>query len=1094
MGVIQKVEVPLRSLFETPTVAGLAQSVEAAQRAGDEISVPPLEPVAREGELPLSFSQERLWFLDQLEPNSSTYNISRAVRLRNSLNVEAFEQSLTEIVRRHESLRTTFPAVDGRPVQIIAPPSAVSIPVIDLSQLSDSECKAEVRRLTREERQRPIDLARGPLWRVMLLRLGVEEHVRLLTMHHIITDGWSMGVFQRELSVLYRAFSRGKASSLSELPIQYADYGVWQRQWLEGAVLKGQLKYWKEQLAGAPPVLKLPTDRARPAVQSYREGAKRLRLSAELSQALRSLSQWEEVTLFMTLLAAFKVLLCRYTGQEDILVGTPVAGRSRAETEGLIGFFVNVLVMRTDMSGDPSFRELLGRVRKGALEAYAHQDLPFEKLVEELQPERSLSHTPLFQVFFNMLKVGEKKKNNRSRLTLDALGRCEMLSKFDLTLNICDGGKKFWASLAYNADLFEGATIARMLGHYQVLLGGIIADPEQRLSDLPILTAREHHQLLKKWNGKPRAYPQDQVTHTLIEAQAERKPDAVALICGEARLSYRELNRRANQLAHYLRAQGVGPEVMVGISMGHSLEVVIGILGILKARGCYVPLDPDYPKERLVLMLEETLVTVLLTQESLLKRLPEHTARRVCVDRDREMIARESEQNPVSQTALDNLAFVPYTSGSTGRPKGVLGLHRALVNRSIKEQSFKGGNFVFHASLNWVASSGEIFMPLLHGKRLIIIPDEIRHDVHRLVHTLAEKQVKRISLVPSHLRLLLDTYKDLRDRLPVLRFWGVRGEALTDELSQRFHEQMPQCKLTNHYGTSEVRTSDFNTETYVLDSRLLPLPIGVLGEVYLDGDGLARCYLKRPELTAEKFIPNPFCSEPGARLFKTGDLGRYLPNGELKVVGRLDHQVKIRGIRIELGEIEAVLSEHPAVHEAVIMAREDTRGDKYLAAYVVPVQLPAPTRSELRNYLREKLPSYMIPSAFMLVDALPLTPNGKIDRRALPAPDQNRPELEETFVAARTLVEEALAGIWADVLGLEHVGIYDDFFALGGDSLLASRLMARVRAAFQMELPLRRLFETLTVASLAQAVEAACRTRDDLKAPPLKPVARGATP
>jgi amino acid adenylation domain-containing protein/non-ribosomal peptide synthase protein (TIGR01720 family) len=1071
------VEFPLRGLFDSPTVAGLSERLEQFLRT-ELLAVPPLLPVSREGEMLLSFAQARLWFLEQLEPGSSAYNIPAAVRLTGSLHVAVLEQSLNEIVQRHEVLRTTFATVSGEPTQVIAPVLALTVPRVDLRNLPEAQQEAQVERLATEEAQQPFDLAKGPLLRATLLHLGEAEHVLLLTMHHIVSDGWSMGVLIRELAALYEAFSTGKPSPLPELPIQYADFAHWQRQWLQGEVLAAQLSYWEQQLTGAPALLELPTDRPRPAVQTFRGATQFLALPEPLSQKLKTLSQRSGVTLFMTLLAAFQTLLYRYTGQEDICIGSPIANRNRSETEELIGFFVNTLVLRADMSENPTFQELLGRVREVTLGAYAHQDLPFEQLVEALQPERNLSHQPLFQVMF-ALQNAPMPALELPNLTLSSLEIESGTAKFDLTLSMEDTEQGLVGSLEYNTDLFHGTTISRMLGHFQTLLEGIVAEPDQRLSDLPLLTQPERQQLLVEWNDTQADYSKDVCIHQLFEAQSEQTPEAVAVVFEGQQLTYRELNCRANQVAHHLRSLGVGPEGLVGICVERSLEMVIGLLGILKAGGAYVPLDPDYPKERLAYMLSDSQVPVLLTQEKLMLGLSEHQARVVCLDRDWGVSLAENEENPVSGVKPENLAYVIYTSGSTGKPKGVLVTHQGLCNLSSAQirlfDLHSDSRVLQFASFSFDASIWEIVMALCSGAMLCLGTRESLLPGSSLMKVLLEYAITHITLPPSALAALPT------EELPALQNIIVAGEACSMGL---FAQWSKGRRFFNAYGPTESTVcgtvyecpngSDklpigrpiVNTQVYILDPHLQPVPVGVPGELYIGGAGLARGYLNRPELTSEKFICNPFSDEPRARLYKTGDLARYQPDGNIEFLGRLDDQVKIRGFRIELGEIEAVLGQHPAVQETVVVVREDIPGNKRLVAYLVTKESPALSMQELYRFLKQQLPEYMVPSAFVLLDALPLTANGKVDRRVLPAPDTTRPELVGTYVAPRTSVEELLAGIWADVLGLEKVGIHDNFFELGGDSILSIQIVARANQA-GLRLTPKQLFGHQTIAELA---------------------------
>jgi aspartate racemase len=1042
--------------------------------------------------VPLSFAQQRLWFLAQLEPESAAYNQPKAIRLSGVLNADVLKKTLDAIVARHEVLRTTFTLVDGNPVQVIAESGSVELPVIDLSEWPDIERETEVQRLILEKTQQPFNLSQGSMLRATLLRLSEKDHVLLLVTHHIVSDGWSRDLLFREIATVYEGISTGNPLPLPELPIQYADFAIWQRQWLQGEVLESHLAYWKQQLGGSIPVLEVPVDHPRPAVQTYRGARQSAVIPKRVSEAIKSLSRQEGVTLFMTLLSAFQALLHRYTGQDDIVVGSPIVNRSRVEVEGVIGFFANTLVLRADMSGDPTFLELLGRVRQVTLGAYAHQDLPFEKLVEELNPQRDLSHTPLFQVMFALQNAAPTHVLPFSGLTLTPMEVDIGTAKFDLTLTMLGtrGGLK--ALLEYNSDLFDAATITRMLGHFQTLLEGIVARPEQRLSNLPILTETEIHQLLVEWNNTRSDYPKDKCIHELFEAQVERSPDAVAVVFEDKRLTYRELNDRANQLAHYLGELGVGPEVLVGLCIERSLEMVVALLGILKAGGAYVPLDPTYPKERLAFMLKDTQAPVLLTQQQLTDSLPEHGVRVVCLDRDWKIIAREKEDNLVSTITANNLAYVIYTSGSTGRPKGVSVIHRGVV-RLVKETNYADLTekevFLQFAPLSFDASTFEIWACLLNGAKLVVFPPYMP-SLKELGQALKRYQITTLWLTSALFQLMVE---DHIGTLSGVKQLLAGGDVLSVSQVKRVLKELPGCRLINGYGPTENTTFTccyqmtspeqvddsvsigrpiVNTQVYILDHYLNPVPIGVSGELCIGGDGLARGYFNNRELTAEKFIPHPFSNEAGARLYKTGDLVRYLPDGNIEFLGRLDHQVKIRGLRVEPGEVETMLGEHLAVRQAVVRAREDAPGEKRLVAYVVSSQKLSPTINELRSFLKQKLPHYMVPSAFVFLDALPLTPNGKVDRRALPAPDGTRPGLQKAFVAPRTPVEEVLASIWSKILAVEQVGIYDDFFELGGHSLLVAKLITQIQRDLRVDLPVRFLFEFPTVAQLAACIKA----------------------
>ncbi len=1082
---IFQVQFPLRRLFEAPTVAGLAEAIEVLRQGRQGTSVSPILPARREVPLPLSFAQRRLWFLDQFEPGSCAYNMPLAIRLKGELNVAALEQSLEEIVRRHEALRTRFFIVKDDPVQEIGPATAFRLLEEDLRVVAEEQREVEARKRAIDEAMCPFDLATGPMIRARLLKLKADEHVLLLTLHHIASDGWSRGVLFRELSALYKAFSQGEASPLPPLKVQYADYAVWQRGWLTGEVLNSQLRYWKQQLEGAPQVLELPTDRPRLPVMSHRGDSVRFQLPTVLSHQLRELSRAERVTLFMTLLAAFQVLLYRYTGQEDLAVATPIANRTRTEIEGLIGFFANTLVLRTDLSGHPSFQELSRRVRSTCLGAYAHQDIPFEKLVEELHPERNLNRTPLFQVMLAL--------QNTPQEAIELAGLSSMMmeadtetAKFDLTLSLADREEGLVGLLQYNADLFELETVERLAVHYRQLLEAVVANREGQISRLPLLTETEQLQMLKEWNATGSEYPRDKCIHQLFEEQVERTPDAVAVIFEDHRLTYRELNQKANQLGHYFRKLGVGPEVLVGICVERSLEMVIGLLGILKAGGAYVPLDPAYPRERLAWMVEDAGVEVLLTEEQLLRNLPPVMARLVCLDRDWMKVARCPVTNPGISSLPDQLAYVIYTSGSTGRPKGVQITEQALVNiLNAARQTIQvtdEDTLLAITTLSFDIATLELLLPLTVGARVIVISREVTIDGGQLVKRLTNSGATIVHGTPASWRLLLEAGWLGDKNLKIL----CGGETLPPDLANQLLARGG--SVWNLYGPTEttiystafqVKRPDepiligrpiANTRTYILDSDMQPVPMGVVGELYIGGVGVARGYWNRPELTAENFIPDPFSAEPGARLYRTGDLARYCPGGAIDFKRRRDHQVKLRGFRIELGEIEAQLEEHPAVRHTLVMAREDVPGQKRLVAYTVPKPGHSFTASELRRFLKQKLPDYMIPSAFLTLDNLPLTANGKLNRKALPAPDVERPELETSYVAPRTPVEELLAKIWSEVIGVERVGIHDNFFELGGHSLMAMKLSSMMTAATQHNISLRSLFQYPSIAALSDVM------------------------
>lgn len=1086
------VEIPLRSLFEAPTVAGLATRIETALAGETGTQMPPIKRVSREGNLVLSNAQQRLWFLQELEPESAAYNIPRAFRIRGALDVKALEQTLSEIVRRHEILRTTFRVVNGQPVQIVAEPQPISLPVIELAHMSPDERETEASRMAAEEGRKPFNLSEGPLMRTTLLCLEEQEYIALFTMHHIVFDAWSIGVLIEELGALYNAFVQGQESPLKDLELQYADFAHWQRETLTGQTLDTHLAYWREQLADVSN-LELPTDRPRPPIQTYNGATRAVMLPLVLSAQLKTLSRREGATLYMTLLAAFKTLLHRYTGHDDISIGTPIANRNRSEIENLIGFFINTLVLRTDMSGDPTFRNLLGRVRETALSAYTHQDMPFEYLVEQLQPDRDMSRPPLFQVMFALLQNFPLDALQLQGVTLTPMVLNSGTAKFDLLLFMEDTEEGLRAALEYNSDLFEAETIDRVLANFEALLEDIAAGAERRLSELSVMTANERRQVVVGWNDTAADYPQHLAVHQLFEAQVERSPQAIAAIFEGQQLTYDGLNRRANQLAAHLRSLGVGPEVLVGICLTRSMEVPVCVLAVLKAGGAYVPLDPAYPKERLAYMMEDSRVSVLLTQEWLLDKLPDHAARVICLDAECETLNAYSDQPLAARTTADNIAYVTYTSGSTGKPKGIAMTQRPLLNLLTWQKRFihlsPEARTLQFASLSFDVSFQDMFSTWNGGGTVTLIPEHVRRDIAGLSRTLSELSIERLFIPAVALQQLAEGFADEKTFDAPLRKVIAGSEQLyiTRAVARMFSE-IRGCTLHNEYGPSETHvvtsldmpgeTSTWeerptighpiaNTQIYLLDRNLQPTSLGIPGELHIGGVSLARGYLNRPDVTAEKFVPDPFSAEPGGRMYRTGDLSRYRPDGKIEFLGRMDHQVKIRGYRIELGEIETVVGEHEGVRECVAMVREDVAGDKRLVCYVVGEESVSTTARDLRSYLVDKLPEYMVPSVFVLMEKFPLTPNGKVDRKALPAPERSRSDLVEAYVEPRTALERVLAGIWSQVLGVERVGVDDNFFELGGHSLLVTQLLSRVHEACQMKLPMRYIFEAPTIAGLA---------------------------
>jgi amino acid adenylation domain-containing protein len=1035
---------------------------------------------------PLSFAQQRLWFLDQLQPGSFAYNITMGLRAKGKLEVAALERSLGDIVRRHEPLRTVFATVDGQPVQAITPFREFRLRIVDLAHLPTDGREDEARRLMVEEGRLAFDLRSGPLFRARLFRLAPDEHVLQLTMHHIVADGWSFGVLVKDLAVLYHAHVTGGGGELAPLPLRYAEMVRRQRRRLVGAALEAHATYWRTRLSPPPPVLELPADYPRPAIQTFNGAVEPFHVPPIVVDKLRRLSREHGLTLFMTLLAAFDVILHRYTGLTDVAVGTPIANRTEIEAEAMIGLFANTLVLRADLGGDPTFRELLRRVRDVALGAYAHQDFPFEQVVEMVKPPRDMSHSPLFQAMF-ILQNTPLETTELAGVRLSYVEIRTGSAKTDLTLEIWEGPGGLGGHLEYNTDLFEADTVRRLGGHLERLLAGIVDNPGQRISRLPLLGAAERRRITVEWNATE-AKALGETVPRLFDAQVARAPDAVAASFEGRSLSYRELSVNANRLAHHLRRHGVGPNVLVGVFVDRSLEMLIAVLAVMKAGGAYVPLDPAYPADRLEFMLQDARISVLVTQEALLDRFRIPAEMRVlCLDRDVASIDREPEKGPDGGAGANDLAYVIYTSGSTGRPKGVQIAHRSLANLLAAFRATPGITgrdvLVSVTTLSFDIAGLELFLPLVAGAHLVIASREVAADPVKLTGLMVEAKLTIMQATPATWQMLLEAGWGNAAGLTIL----CGGAALSADLARRLLGTG--ASLWNVYGPTEttiwstmhrVTAPDgsvrigrpiANTQVYVLDANGEPVPIGVPGELYIGGLGVAEGYLDRPDLTAEKFVADRFSGHPAARLYRTGDIARYRPDGTLEFLGRADHQVKVRGFRIELGEIESVLAQHHAVAEAVVVAREDTPGDRYLAAYIRLAGARLPNASDYRAFLKERLPEYMVPITFTTLEAFPLTPNGKVDRRALPAPEKEG-ESVPAFDEPRDELERQLVRIWQEVLSVSRVGTRDNFFDLGGHSLLAVQMFARIEEYLWVTLPLATLFQAPTIEGLAAVIRA----------------------
>jgi amino acid adenylation domain-containing protein len=1125
------ISLPMESVFEQPTVVELGERisrlVSEKASASDETLIDrqvtdsnaTIPRRSSSEACPLSFAQQRLWFLDQMEPGNPAYNMHAKLRIGGPLNVAILGQSLTEILRRHEALRTTYHATEALPVQRISQAKAFRLPVIDLSDLPTHEQELEIQRLDVEEARLPFHLARGPLFRAVLLRLAADDHVLLLTMHHVVSDGWSMGVLYRELGTLYTSLSKDAAVPLPELPIQYADYALWQRQWLEGERLKKGLEYWRKQLSDRPPSLALPVDRPRPSDQAYQGARVHRTSSAPLTESLRRVSREEQSTPFMLLLAAFQTLLLRYSGQEDILVGTPIANRTRVETEKLIGFFANTLVMRTDLSGNPTFREALQRVRATALEAFAHQDVPFEKLVEELGPERSANQVPLFQVMFAFQNVSVMPPELGRDLNVRILEVDSEVAKFDLTLYLSESAQGLKGTWQYNSDLFESATIERMATHFEMLLDGIATNPSQHLSELPLLTDAERRQLLIEWNPITATTPADRSVRQLIEEQVGRTPDAPAVQCGNVRLTYAELNHRADQLAHRLHSMGTKRDTLVGVCLTRSVNAAIALLGVLKAGCVYLPMDPEDPAERLAFILEDARVPVLVTEEELQSKLPSYCGSTVLLESNPATTPEGHESNFTDGTAKD-LAYVIYTSGSTGKPKGVMITQANLSGyvRSLRDtlEITPRDRWLHTASLGFSSSIRQFLLPLSCGATVVVATVEQIRDPWAMFELIRHDRVSILDLVPSHLRTCIRalTQLDRESQTELLqnelRLVLSASEPLASDIPRRWVRLLGnRAKMINMFGQTEtsgivtvypiphnpdaergvpIGRPISNSTVYLLDALQRPVPIGARGEVYVGGSCVGAGYLNQPELTAARFIQDPFSTRVTARLYRTGDQARFLPDGNIEFLGRSDHQIKVRGFRIEPGEIETVLGQHPLVRECAVIPVSGPAGQR-LVAYVVAARDSAEFIQELREYAKAKLPQYMVPAAFVELENLPRMSNGKVNRQTLsllpatntagnrpldsfPAVSRTQPEgqpdVDAGFVSPSTHAERTLAKIWGEVLGVERVGVHDNFFDLGGDSLLTTHVVQKARDA-GLSLRIAQVFRHQTIAQLARA-------------------------
>ena len=1055
-------------------------------KLASSISIP---TVPRDKEIPLTFNQEGLWFLDQLAAKSSTYNISAARKIVGNLNLVVLEKCIAEIVKRHEILRTSFRMINGSAIQVINTDVTVLLSVIDLQVLPEKEQLLKVQYLANQEAQQSFDLTTAPLVRFKLLKLGSESYILLLTIHHIISDVWSMGIIIQELATLYKAFIAGQPSPLPKLALQYADYAYWQRQWLTNELLEEQYNYWQKQLAGAPNLLILPTDRPRPSAHTFHGSLLYFQLDKKLTQELKQLSQQTAATLYMTLLTAFMILLSYCSGQKDILVGSPIANRNISDLNLLIGFFVNTLVMRGNLLDNPTIQEMLERVKKVALDAFAHKDLPFGKLVEKLCPERNQSYNPLFQVCF-VLQNTPIGKLNLPGLSISSLNLDRDAAMFDLTLSMEETESGLQGYWEYNSDLFDVGTIEQMFRHFKILLKQIVANPQQKIHDITVLSEAEVYQQLISWNLTQASYPEDKTIHQLFEEQASKTPNNIAVVYENQYLTYQELETRANQLAHYLQKQGVETDTLVALCLNRSLDTVVAILGVLKAGGAYLPIDPNYPQERLSFMVEDSQVTHAIATQASIKRLSTQITSSICLDTDNESIAAQPSHPPISKATPSNLAYCIYTSGSTGKPKGALLEHRNVVRLLVNDElqfTFADGDVwtMFHY-YGFDFSVWEMYGALLYGGKLIVVPQELTRDPAGFLELIIREKVTVLNQTPTFFYNLMQEILKQPQVDIALRYIIFGGEALHPIQLKAWKQAYPNIKLINMYGITETtvhvtfkeiteREIEENvcnigipiptTTTYIMDSQLRLLPVGVPGEICVGGDGVSRGYLNRDELTATRFVQNPY--KPQELIYRSGDLAKLLPNGEMIHLGRMDHQVKIRGFRVELGEIQNHLLKLASVSEATVVAKKlRSTDDLEILAYIVPTTSGISV-TELRNHLTEALPYFMMPSAFVILDKMPITSNGKVDHNALPVPDMSTFNKGKNFVPPRDFLEMQLVQIWEEILQVHPVGVQDNFFEIGGHSLLAVRLMAHVQDKFGKNLPLSILFQGATIEGLA---------------------------